>query len=396
MKKLSWILVFLLLPAVFGYNIDIIETSPSPIVAGGYADITFRVVLAAGTEPRSNVQISLRETDYVRPVAGENLTLGQFEEGTQVTRTIRAFFSSDIAQGTIPISFSIIDDSTRLNIQKDVFVLGSENEPEFYVGSIESIPSELLPDTTNNKIIMSLQNLGEKEAELITVELAETDVLKESGTYSMRDSLSSLDGGEEKDIEFNFDIESQSAVSIETTLSIRYRTKDDISGSYETSTAEIPIIIRTARAPDFEIEEIESSPLKSGTKENLLLIKLKNEGPVEGESVRLRIYPDPEIPFDFTSTSYYISSIVYPGEIVAVPIELDIKDDALIRTYPINAEVESMVGSSRYIETIRIPVEVVGHAADTNVVLRSVFIVIAFAVTILLGVGVYRARQKKK
>ena len=389
-------MLFLLLPATYAYNVEILETTPSPIIAGNYADITVRVSLDNGAEDRRNVLVGIRETDSVRPLAGESLEFDNFEEGDRITRTMRVFFSSDISQGNIPLSFDIEDDSGAISIRKEVFVKGSEDEPDFYIGSIESLPKELLPDTDNNKIILSLQNLGEKKAELITAELAETDILKEAYTYSMRDSISSLSGGEEKEIEFNFDIESNTAVTIETILTVRYRTQNEITGGYETFVTELPVKVRTSRAPNFEIISVESDPLKTGSLENRVLVKLQNIGLVEGESVRLRIYPDPEIPIDFTRTSFYVSSIVYPNETASIPIEIDIQDTATIRNYPINAEIESMVGSTRYIETERIPLEVVGHSVDKGTTLRNIFLGGAFVVAVILGIGVLSSRKKKK
>jgi len=43
--------------------------------------------------------------------------------------------------------------------------------PEILIGQITSVPNKMISDTTNNKITINIQNLGDKDAELVKSKL---------------------------------------------------------------------------------------------------------------------------------------------------------------------------------------------------------------------------------
>lgn len=393
------ILMVLLLPMALAFNLDILETNPSPVRAGEYADITVRLISTspADTE-RENVKLRVEQTDDVRPIAGQEFVFNRLKGGDEITRTFRVFFSEDLGAGNVPVNFQVVDDDYRINLKRDVFVRGALTMPELYIGAIRTTPNELLKDTKSNRIVLTLQNLGDKKADLLNAQVIDLECcIEESFTYSLQDSISSLDSGEEKELTFTFDILETAKDVITPTLRVRYRMEDELSDSFETVTQSIPFEIPLTKAPDMIIAKTEPrGEIQARTQENELEVVVKNIGEEEGKSVRLRLFPDPSYPFDFERTNYFVSSVMEPGENATVIVKFDVLDFANIRSYPVKIELESLVGENRYTQDDELDIEVTGVGTNQARMFRTVFLAIAGVVAVALGIFVIAKRRPKR
>jgi hypothetical protein len=399
-QTMLFLMILAIMPAVVSaYNLDILETNPSPVNPGEYADITVRVISTRDVDEISNdVEVFVEETDDIRPLAGQSYSFTQLRGGDQITKTFRIFFSEKLSAGNVPVTFNVRDNGAIFKFEEDIFLRGGIKTPELVIGDIDTVPRELLKDTTNNKITITLQNLGDETAELLVAEMIDLDCcIEQSFTYSLRDSISSLEGGQEATLEYTFDVLETAKDIITPSLNVRYRTLDELTNSYQTVTESIPFEIPVTKAPDIEITKV--TPVKnieSRSQENEVLIHVTNAGEEEGESIRLRIYPDPSYPFDFERTNYLISSKLNPGENASVKIKFDVLDFATLRSYPIAVELESIVGENRYVQDGDINIEVTGEGTNQALIFRYVFLIVAVVIAIILGSLTIFGNVKKK
>lgn len=399
LSVLCIVLFVVFMPVVFGYKIDILQTNPSPVRAGEYADITIRLIDRNPPDTISeNVNISIRRTGGVRPVEGHEINIGRIRGGDDITRTFRVYFASDTPAGNVPITFQVKHENYQINILDEVFLRGTLKVPELQIGKISSTPNQLLRDTKNNRIDLTLQNLGDKTAELILVEVVDIGCcIEESYTYSMRDFIGSLSGGEEGELSFTFDILDTAKDLITPNLKVRYRTEDDLTNTYQTFTEHIPFEIPLSKSPNIVVEKVEPmGEIKTRTQENKIRVVLKNTGDVDGESLRLRLYPDPTDPIDFERTNYFVTPRLSPGENASVIINFDVLDFASIQDYKIKAELESLVGENRYSRDDIVNIGVTGEGTNIAEVFRTIFIVGAVSIAIILGVIVILRRVPGK
>lgn len=396
MKPIYFLIFLLMLPITQAYTLEVLETNPSPVRAGEYADVTVRLqsssIDAQGSGP---VNFYVRSTDDIRPIAGQEGEYTNLGPRQSVTKTFRIFFGEDLPAGNVPVRFVVEVEGVPLIYVRDIFVKGSLRIPELYIGSIESVPDELLPDTKKNRLTVVIQNLGEKDAELLTAELIDVDDnIAESNAYSMRDNIAKLEGGEEEQLEFTFDIEETSDEVIDASLRLRFRTLDELTNSFQIVNENLDLEIPLARAPELSIIKVEPrEEVLVGKQENEVIVTVVNTGKEDAESVRLRLYPDPSQPFDFEKNNYFLTPRLEIGENASVIIMFDVLEDAVIQDYNFDVELESIVGSSRKIEQDTLKMEVTGEQLEGLSLVRLGIIIIAVTTALLIGFYSFKAKK---
>lgn len=383
----------------FAVSVELVKTDPSPIVGGDYADVTIRFTnIETDGKSLKDVTFNLDETKYVEIVSVEDNSINEILSGESVTRTFRIFFSEEIEQGFIDLTFLI--NYNGISQKKDirVFVEDSAREAELLIGQITSIPNELLVDTKNNKIKINLQNLGDKDAELVKATLVPlNDNLKAAYSFSLQDSLASIKGGTESEVEFTIDIEEEVVDKIPVRLDLRYRVEKSIGSNYETFEKSLEFDLAITPSPYLIIESIEQiDDFSIGSTENKLLVTVKNIGLEDAEDVRVRIVPDISYPFLFEENAQYVSSNIKPGESGSVIYKIEVLEDAEIREYIATAVVESLVEDSRYSRE-----DIVGitpsEGGKTDIrTIGFIVVLIVFVVSISLGINTYLTNKKKK
>lgn len=401
LKIILMLMTFLFMTStVTAFSFQVLSTNPAPIQAGEYADVTIRIDTFAGGESSEldNIKIYPKETDYIKPVPGQDVLINSLNTGQSLTRTFRIFFSESIPTGEIPLTLVYENNGQKLEQSDSIYVSGALRSPELYIGEIRSVPDKLLQDTKGNTLNLVLQNLGQKEAELLTVELiSDSEIVTESFSYSLTESLASIKPGEQQTISFTFDIEETDVLTIPSTLNLRYRTLNDFDNTYSTLEEEIDFDIRLTDSPRFEIVNMEKlNEFQAGTSGNRLKITIENVGEREGKSVRLRLYPDPSAPFDFERTSIFVTSNIKPQETVSFILPFDILDEALVQSYFINADFESLVGENRYVQSERIEIENQMEASRGTQIYLFSLIFLSLAIAFIIGFFYNRKKKNKK
>ena len=384
---------------VFSASVEIVKTNPAPIKAGEYSDITLRVTNGYGEE-FENLYIGVLETDFIIPINNPKNPIIKVEGGEETTKTIRVFFSERLNEGNIILPIFLKHSKGEGIYENEIFIEDSLNLPEIEVGKIESIPNELLKDSLDNKIMITLQNLGERDAELVKADLIiENEFIEESYTYSLADLVSSIKNGSEEELEFTFDIlEDIKANSIEAKLNLRYRTKEFVSDNYKTYEKLIPINIKLAKTPDINPIKVEQlSDFKVGTPDNRVKIYIRNDGDKKAEEVRVRLFPDISYPFSFEELSQYVSFSLDQNEETSVIFKAEVFDSAEVRDYPMKVLIESMVGDTRYTQEKEITITTMeSKKMITKDNLAYFIFTIAFLFGSYLGIRRYLSKKKTK
>lgn len=392
MKGLSLLLLALLLmPMSLAINVEISSTNPAPIKAGEYADVTFLFTKEATDGPMTSLEFSIEETDFIIPISESEVAINGLSFNNKVTKTFRIFFSDRLPEGFIDIQTNIIYGENVLERDLEVFVEEEDSNPELLVGSVRTVPTELLPDTDNNEITISLQNLGDKDAELVSAKLVtNNNLVKPAYAYSMIDSVSRIVSGEEEELLFVIDLEEELREAINAELRLRYRTQNDAGNSYDTFAETLPFIIPVAESPFLEVIDYEQkSSFATGSTENVIRVAIKNTGVEDAEEVRVRAIPDISVPFIFELTTEYVASEIEPNETAYVEFTMEVLD-AQIREYPITVRLEALVGETRYSrEDFFIVTPTQGTSISTSTI-AFVLVAVAIIAAVVLGLRVRR------
>lgn len=375
------------------YAVEVLFTNPSPIRAGRSAEITLQITAPQGIQDaRENIVFSIQETSDIRPVAGQEFSVARIEPGQVLTRTFTVFFSENIPTGSYPLELVERRGSLVSRRRFEVFVEGRADAPELRIGSVRSIPNRLIQDTKDNILQIEVQNLGEISAELVSAKLVSSDDIIETFFGSLEDSIASLSGGDSAQFRFEFDISETEELSFDAYLDVTYRMR--IDNNFEVVNVQLPFEIRLGRTPRFEIVSIEPlNNFRIGSRNNELRMTVRNVGINDGNNVRLRLFPNPSSPFDFDRTTIFVSALLLPGEETSFLVPFDILDSALLQSYNINVEFESVLGNSRYKQTDRMSIEVVSEASSGFAFYAFVIIIVAIGIS--AGIGFAYNRKKK-
>ena len=373
--------------------VEVLFTNPSPVRAGRSADITLQIRAPEGTETsRENIVYTIRETSSIRPVSGQEFFVARLDPGQVLTRTFTVFFSESIPTGIYPLELVETRGSSETRRRFEVFVEGRPDVPELRIGSVRSVPNRLIQDTNDNILNVEIRNLGEINAELVSASLVSSDEIEETFFGSLEDSVSNINGGQSEIFSFEFDIAETDEVSFDAYLDVTYRMRVD--NNFEVVNLQLPFEIRLGRTPRFEIVDVEPlTNFRVGSRGNEMRVTVRNTGVNDGNNVRLRLFPNPSSPFDFDRTTIFVSALLLPGEETSFIVPFDILDTALLQTYNINIEFESVLGTNRFRQSDRMSIDVVSEASSGFGAYALVIIVIA--VLLSLGIGFVYNRKKK-
>ena len=386
--------VLLLVPGVSALTVDVLTTDPAPLQAGSFADITLELESSVQEQTYTNLRVGLTETDFIRVISQTDGEFGTFRPGRAATFTFRIFVAEDTPEGFLDLElYAESDTLQRSSYDRRVFVQESDTKPELYIGAIKTTPKQLLPDTDDVTVEVTVQNLGDKDAELVRAELDSEDTITSSYSYSLEDSVATIASGGEAVFTFTLDIDETVRDAIPARLDLRYRTEEVGTSNYQTITESIPFTLEIVKAPFLEIVSVEQQDgFAGGSTENVLRVGIQNTGEAEAEEVRVRIIPDISYPFIFDVTTQYVASTIAPGDTVYVNYEAEVTDEAQDNTYSITTKLESLVGESRYTREDELSIKTVPGESIPTALIAGAVIAIVLVLAVIIGI---RARKRK-
>ena len=250
-------LVLLIVPGASALTVDVLATDPAPLQAGSFADVTLELESSVQEDTYSNLDVGLVETEFIRVISDTDGEVGTFRPGRAATFTFRIFVAEDTPEGFIDLEFfAEADNLQRSSYDRRVFVQEADTKPELFIGAIKSTPKQLLPDTDDVTVAVTVQNLGDKDAELVRAELDSEETISSSYSYSLEDSVASIASGQEATFTFTLDIDESVRDAVPARLNLRYRTEEVGTSNYETITESIPFELEIVEAPFLEIVSV--------------------------------------------------------------------------------------------------------------------------------------------
>lgn len=387
-------LLLLVLPAASALTLNVLTTNPAPLQAGTFADVTLELESATGETTHTNLDVNVIESEVIKVVSANQGEFDIFRPGRVATYTVRIFVAENTPEGYVDLEFVATSDQlTKQEFSERVFVQEAESKPELYIGSVTSIPQELLPDTDDNEIEVTIQNLGDTDAELLRATLQVPEGITAAYSYSLEDSISSVSSGGEGTFTFTFDIDETVQESVAANLQLRYRYEEPGRSSYETQTTVIPLNIEIVEAPLLVIDSVEQlSSFAGGSTENKVKVGITNKGLVAAEEVRVRVVPDISYPFIFETTTQYVSSNIAPGKTAYVMFTTEVTSEAQDQEYTLTTKLDSLVGEARYTreDTLALTTTSKQSVPKSVIAFAVIGVVILFAV--IIGI---RARRRK-
>lgn len=391
-----YLVVFFLLGASGAFaQISIIHTTPSPVVAGDFADLTVQIRggVPVTRDMNQNVTFALKETEFIKPLSNQELVVFELFDGQVLTRTFRVFIPNTVPRGGIPVFLREIREGITLEHRDFLQVEGGVVPSELRIGSVRSVPNRMIADSRDVAVFVTVQNIGDRSAELIVARL-KNEFIEESYFQSTQSSISRIEGGEEVEIRFDFDITQTQQRVLPGSIHFDFRERNPVTNVFERRSQELDFSLTLARTPQFEfVSQDPVTPMRVGSSNQQLELRLTNLGDVQGDSVRIRLFPDPSAPFDFDKTTYFVSPIMEVGDEKKVVISFDILRSALVQEYSVRAEIESFVGTNRYVQREQIVIPVLEEASSTIGQNALLLIGVLFGLAIVIGI-LYKRRKE--
>lgn len=403
MKKilLTLVLMLLMVNSVLAVTVSINDYDPKPAEAGQFVNVWIKVENPKD-EVISKTVVEVIPKDGLELSNGENavreIGLLSYLDYSIVEYKLKV--KEDAIEGLNTLSIKV--DSEDGSYEQDFSINVEEKDKKeviLDVAKIESSPNKIKPGDDDVELNVYIQNLGDTSSKSTKLELSN---LPEGVTFT--DSYSNIEligniGDEGVNVAtFNVDLTEDvvpGVYDLEAKATYKYK-EYDTDDDYIIETVTFPIELRVKPVALFDVVNVEvlDDELRAGDKKVPLRITIKNIGLEDAESVRLKVYPKSEQPFEFTVNNNYVAPLLKPNETAQTTLEFDLEEDSALQTYVLDVEVKNVLFDDvvTHKKTIEVPVELAKKKSPVlSVVLSS-----AVGLAIFFGLLSFVAGGKKK
>jgi len=390
-------------------RVNLLKYDPFPAEAGNYVDVFVKAENMGGSEAENFECELLPEFPFSLDPNEEALkSLGKLPPYDYALIDYMVRVDGNAVDGVnglkIRCSGDGLGDGT--SVVHTLAINVESSNPEFAIGSVRSVPSELRAGAEEAKLILEVQNIGEGDADLITTELKLPEGFYPSTSYSNIHNLGNMGKDSSKEAVFYIDIEDGlKSGNYPGVLEVRY--KNDNNQEYMEKILFFDLKVKPS--PSFVIEEVRagtgtssdsftgymvrgndilspSSITQGGAGE--LRIKIRNEGEEEAKSVSVKLFKDTSHPFDFDEVYDFIGNMG-PGESSDAVFSFTVDGNAVLKKYLVDVEIRYLEGSDVGTETLTVPFEVAREDSSGMIV----YIPIIVIVIVLAGILVWKKRK---
>lgn len=253
------------------------------IYSGGKYNKVFRIKVATNA-PTANYQLKLIGTWYKNGVALESTSSDKF----------------------------------MIPVKKEGIILN--------IANLITVPAEARPGDDYIIIEAFVENVGEKDAKSIELNVKLPNGLASSYSNNNRVSIGSLKPGDKKQVRFYVD----AAEDIEPGIqNIRYDFDYmDLENNKYDKSVTLPLLLKSR--PNIEVINYSGEGLAGRT--GTLTVTIKNTGTESAESIDIRLLKQNSQPFDFDVRSDYVGELM-PGEEGVAIFNFDIQSEAQIKEH---------------------------------------------------------------
>ncbi len=381
----------------FAYlEINLLNQDPAPAKQGEYLDLRWKVV-KQGNDDMNDITFHL---DAKYPFSFDKIDTPEKKLGTWAGYSddeeyyilhYKLLVDENALEDTYELDLELSDSLGSKRIRTFDIDVGEKTEPKFVLGTLTSSPTKLLADTNENELQITLENIGDEDAEVVRMELDLPEGFSETYGYSSRANLGTVAESSNKVGTFYVDIdETVFEGEWEGSVKIFYKEENDDENEYKSVT--LPLRIPVNGKPMFSIEQVSTIPetVTLGSDVELHLL-IKNIGTEEAESVSIRVFKESSQPFEFDEKSDFIGKLK-PGESGEAVIKFDVESKATAKKYLLDLEVRGIYNDEVLIEN-----EVVSLTVQQgNTTNWTLFIVILVAVIVVLFMIYFHTTKRKK
>jgi hypothetical protein len=194
------------------------------------------------------------------------------------------------------------------------------------ITTIQTVPSEVRPGDNYVKISSHIENVGEKDAKEVIINLDLPEKLQSSYTNNNRVWVGRVNSGEAKEITFFIDVDETNSEGIhDIKYLIDYM---DVDNNKYKKITELPFLVKSR--PYIEVVEYTGEGLAGTT--NKLYVKIKNIGSESAESVDVRIIKQNSQPFTIDVRSDYVGELE-PNEEATAIFDISVNRDAELKEH---------------------------------------------------------------
>ncbi len=258
------------------------------------------------------------------------------------------------------------------------------------INTLETVPSEVRPGDDYVKVITRIENVGEKDAKSVEVNLNLPKGVESSYTNNNRVWVGRVNAGESKEVTFFLNVDEKVESGVYD-LAYEFRYMDEDNNKYEKKRI-IPFLIR----PRPYLEVTQSIGKGFAGTDAKLYVKIKNTGEESAESVDVRILKQNSQPFTLDVRSDYIGELE-PGEEGLAIFDISINPDAEIKEHYFKLLIRSKGDSDEGDDTIytynrRAEFNVIGKAPNKLAFYGGIAVIIV--VLALISNAFYKKKNK--
>jgi len=258
------------------------------------------------------------------------------------------------------------------------------------ISTLETVPAEVRPGDNFVKLVSRVENVGEKDAKGVEINLNVPHGISHSYTNNNRVWIGRVNAGESKEVVMFLDIDENMTSGLKSLwYDMSYMDMDN--NEYRKS-AKLPFLIKSR--PYLEVADVRGEGLAGKTSK--LYVTIKNTGEESAEAVDVRILKQNSQPFTLDVRSDYVGELE-PGEEGVAVFDIGVMKNAELKVHDFKLIIRSKGDSDEgddniYLYSRRAKFAVVGQAPN---ILRTIGLIAAVAV---LGIIVLKSisRRKKK
>ncbi len=407
MKKLIVILLLLLLvftiPSALAADdltylkATLLNQDPDPGTPGHYVELRWKVE-KFGSDELTNITFEL-ELSYPFSFDSSDVSIksigdwkGSSDDNDFYILYYKVFLDDDALEDVYDLKLNMVSDQYGVSKEFSVRV-GEDEEASFAIGQLITSPLKMYGDSNENKVDVTLENIGDSDAQVVTIDFILPESFSPTYGFSGRANLGTIADGTNKVATFYVDIDdSVSEGEFLGFLNISYSAADDREKKFVV----LPLSILVSGKPQFSVESVSfsSDVLTPGSVVDMTL-DVKNIGTKEAESVSLRVFKESSQPFSFDEKSDFIGRLA-PGDSGLAIVTFTVDDDASLKDFLLDLEVRGI-----YNQEVIVDDGVARISVSENTNSRSgifdfkVSVVLALLVILVLSFIFYRVGASK-
>lgn len=347
---------------------------------------TFRIEVTVTNEAgvtRTGVELEVDPDSPFDNVGDDTKDLGTMSDNEEKSVSFRIEVDENTEERDYDLEF-IINDNEAGDDSEDIAIEVKNDDSDLIIGEKNSFPAEISPDTDDIKLTLTIENIGNGDADFVRATLELPNGIAPSGSFGSEANLGTITAGDNKEVDFYLDTDKTLREgNLEASLLLEYDEEDGDSTSKRLD-FDIPVkgkaqfsVIRTT------LKEEELTPGSTNT----LYLTLQNTGSDDGDETTVRVFEHSDLPIEFTQKTSLIGDL-RPSQQGTASIEFEVDSDADTKNYLIRAQTRSITNGVVTTEDFTIPITV-----DPAEERSPLTYLIGLIVLLLIGITVMIVRR---